>query len=70
MNSANETLRAIRQQKAITTKKYNKAIERITEHYNHDMEILNKEEKKLMEQFKDIPKKRERENNNVQSTTN
>ena len=59
MNSANETLRAIRQQKSIITKKYNEAIKRITEHYNKDMEILNKEERELMEQFKDIPKQEE-----------
>lgn len=48
MNRANETLQVIRQQKSIITKKYNEA-----------MEILNKEERELMKQFKDIPRQEE-----------
>ena len=59
MNSANETLQAIRNKKAMLTKQKDEAIAWLYEAYNHDMEILNKEEKKLMEQFKDIPRQEE-----------
>ena len=44
MNSANETLRAIKNRKALLTKKY-----------HEDMAILEKEEKELLKTFKDIP---------------
>ena len=57
MNSANEKLRIIRQQKSALTKKYEETIKRVKERYNEDMEILNKEEKELLEQFKDVPVK-------------
>lgn len=65
MNSANETLRSIRHRKAITTKKYERALKRckneetiakINMKYDEDMNILNKEETELLKQFKDIPK--------------
>ncbi|MBR3140531.1 MAG: hypothetical protein IKF11_06670 [Methanobrevibacter sp.] len=55
MNSANQTLEAIKNKKALLTKEKNEAIEYINECYNHDMDILNKEEKEWLEQFDDIP---------------
>ena len=55
MNSANQTLEAIKNKKALLTKEKNEAIAYIEECYNHDMDILNKEEKKWLEQFDDIP---------------
>ena len=57
MNSANDKLRIIRQQKSALTKKYEETIKRVNERYKEDMEILNKEEKELLEQFKDVPVK-------------
>ena len=36
-------------------KERNEAIEYINQCYNHDLEILNKEEKEWLEQFDDIP---------------
>ena len=55
MNSANQTLEAIKNKKALLTKEKNEAITYINECYNHDMDILNKEEKEWLEQFDDIP---------------
>ena len=55
MNSANQTLQAIKNKKALLTKEKNEAIAYINECYNHDMDILNKEEKEWLEQFDDIP---------------
>lgn len=55
MNSANQTLEAIKNKKALLTKEKNEAIAYINECYNHDMDILNKEEKEWLEQFDDIP---------------
>lgn len=55
LNSANETLRIIRQQKAILTKKKEEAIKWIETQYQEDIKILNEEEKELLKQFKDIP---------------
>lgn len=55
MNSANQTLQAIKNKKALLTKEKNEAIYYINECYNHDIEILNKEEKQLLEQFDDVP---------------
>ena len=55
MNSANETLQAIKNKKALLAKERNEAIEYINQCYNHDLEILNKEEKEWLEQFDDIP---------------
>lgn len=55
MNLANETLKSIRHQKSLITKAYKEAMERLEKHYQADMETLNKEEKELMKQFKDIP---------------
>ena len=55
MNSANETLQAIRNKKAMLTKQKDEAIAWLYEAYNHDMEILNKEEQELLSQFKDVP---------------
>ena len=55
MNSANENLNAIKNKKALITKKYKEAKKRLETKYNEDMEILNKEEKEWLEQFKDVP---------------
>ena len=55
MNSANQTLQAIKNKKALLTKEKNEAIAYIEECYNHDIDILNKEEKEYLEQFDDIP---------------
>ena len=55
MNSANETLRSIRNQKEQITKKYNEAKERLEAKYAEDMSILNEEERKWLEQFEEVP---------------
>ena len=55
MNSANQTLQAIKNKKALLTKEKNEAISYIEECYKKDMEVLNKEEKEWLEQFDDIP---------------
>ena len=55
MNSANQTLQAIKNKKALLTKEKNEAIAYIEECYKKDMEVLNKEEKEWLEQFDDIP---------------
>jgi len=55
MNSANETLRAIRHRKALLTKERDESIAYIEECYREDMEILEKEEKEWLEQFDDVP---------------
>lgn len=55
MNSANQTLQAIKNKKALLTKEKNEAISYIEECYKKDMELLNKEEKEWLEQFDDIP---------------
>ena len=55
MNSANETLRAIRHRKALITKERDESIAYIEECYRKDMEILEKEEKEWLEQFDDVP---------------
>lgn len=55
MNSANESLRSIRNQKAIITKAYEEAKEKLDERYAADMAILDKEEHDWLEQFDDIP---------------
>ena len=55
MNSANETLRAIRHRKALLTKERDESIAYIEECYRKDMEILEKEEKEWLEQFDDVP---------------
>lgn len=55
MNSANQTLQAIKQQKAILKQKYQQAQKRLEQKYNEDMAILNKEEKEILKQFNDIP---------------
>lgn len=55
MNSANENLRIIKNQKAILTKKYENAKTRLNEKYRYDMSILEKEEKEWLEQFEDVP---------------
>ncbi len=55
MNSANQNLEAIRNKKALITKKYNEAKERLETRYAEDMAILNNEEKNWLKQFKDIP---------------
>lgn len=55
MNSANQTLQAIKNKKALLTKEKNESIAYIEECYRKDMEVLNKEEKEWLEQFDDIP---------------
>lgn len=55
MNTANETLRAIKNRKAFLTKEKDEAINYINECYQRDIKILEKEEKQLLKQFKDIP---------------
>ena len=55
MNSANQTLQAIKNKKALLTKEKNESIAYIEECYKKDMEVLNKEEKEWLEQFDDIP---------------
>lgn len=55
MNSANQTLQAIKNKKALLTKEKNESITYIEECYKKDMEVLNKEEKEWLEQFDDIP---------------
>ena len=55
MNSANQNLEAIRNKKALITKKYNESKERLETRYAKDMAILNKEEKEWLTQFKDVP---------------
>lgn len=55
MNSANQNLQAIKNKKALITKKYNRARKRLEEHYHKDMAILDKEEKEWLEQFDDVP---------------
>ena len=64
MNSANETLRTIRNQKATITKKYKEACERcqsdeaalkiLDDKFIKDMKILDKKEKELLKQLKVI----------------
>ena len=55
MNSANETLRAIKNRKALLTKEKNESIQWIESKYQEDMAKLEKEEKELLKTFKDIP---------------
>jgi DNA-binding transcriptional regulator YhcF (GntR family) len=62
MNTANETLRSIRQQKTIITKKHEKAVERcrddektlkmLDDKFIEDMKLLDNEEKELLTQLK------------------
>ena len=55
MNSANEKLRAIRNRKALLTKERDESIAYIEECYKRDVEVLDKEEHDLLEQFNDVP---------------
>ncbi|MBQ2832359.1 hypothetical protein [Methanobrevibacter sp.] len=55
MNSANENLRIIRNQKATITNAYEEAKEKLENKYAADMAILNEEEKEWLEQFEDVP---------------
>ena len=55
MNTANQQLMAIKNKKAIITKAYHDALEKLESKYQADMEILNKEEKTLLETMKDVP---------------
>ena len=55
MNSANENLRIIRNQKATITKAYEEAKEKLENKYAADMAILNEEEKEWLEHFEDVP---------------
>ena len=55
MNSANDKLRVIKNQKEIITQSYNCAKKKLNERYAHDMSILDKEERETISQFDDIP---------------
>ena len=55
MNQANQMLKAIREKKAIITKAYEEAKEKLDEKYAKDMAILDKEEREWLEQFDDVP---------------
>lgn len=55
MNSANENLRIIRNQKATITKAYEEAKKKLETKYAADMAILDQEEKELLSQFDDVP---------------
>ena len=55
MNSANQNLQAVKNKKALITKKYNEAKEKLELKYAQDMAILNKEEKEWLEQFDEVP---------------
>ena len=55
MNSANETLQSIRNQKAMITKAYTEAKIKLETQYASDMAILEKEEKEWLQQFKEVP---------------
>lgn len=55
MNSANQNLQAVKNKKALITKKYNEAKEKLEAKYTYDMSILNKEEKEWLEQFDEVP---------------
>ena len=55
MNSVNENLRIIRNQKATITKAYEEAKMKLETKYAADMAILDQEEKELLSQFDDVP---------------
>lgn len=55
MNSANEMLQAIKNKKTLLKNKLELSDDYTEEQYNKDIEILNKEEKEWLEQFKDVP---------------
>ena len=55
MNSANEKLRIIRNRKSLLAKERDESIAYIEECYKRDVEVLDKEEKELLSQFKDVP---------------
>lgn len=55
MNSANQNLQAVKNRKALITKKYHEAKKRLEEKYAEDMTILDKEEKEWLEQFDEVP---------------
>lgn len=55
LNSANEMLQAIKNKKTLLKNKLELSDDYTEEQYNKDIEILNKEEKEWLEQFKDVP---------------
>jgi len=55
MNSANQMLNAIKNKKALLTKKKDEAIAYINECYKRDMAVLDEEERQWLEQFDDVP---------------
>ena len=55
MNSANENLQSIRNQKATITKAYEDAKLKLETKYASDMAILKEEEKEWLSQFEDVP---------------
>ena len=55
MNSANEKLRIIRNRKSLLAKERDESIAYIEECYKRDVTVLDKEEKELLSQFKDVP---------------
>lgn len=55
MNQANQMLKAIREKKALITKAYEEAKEKLEEKYANDMAVLDKEEREWLKQFDDVP---------------
>ena len=55
MYSADEKLRAVKNRKALITKEYNEAKEKLELKYATDMNILDNEEQDLLNQFNDAP---------------
>ena len=55
LNSANEMLQALKNKKTLLKNKLELSDDYTEEQYNKDIEILNKEEKEWLEQFKDVP---------------
>lgn len=55
MNQANQMLKAIREKKALITKAYEEAKEKLDGKYADDMAVLDKEEREWLEQFDDVP---------------
>ena len=55
MNSANQNLQAVKNRKALITKTYREAKEKLELKYAEDMTILDKEEKEWLEQFEEVP---------------
>ena len=55
MNHANQMLNAIKNKKALIKKERDESLEYIELCYQHDLAILEEEDKQWLEQFKDVP---------------